>query len=530
MTATLIAKETLNAGSLADRHAGTAIGSKPAYLASDGSLSYDQLREEADRAAGLLAELGLGREERLLLVLDDTTVFPVMFLGAMRAGVVPVPVSPLDKNENFRHFVEDSYARTVVTDANVLSRVQEALAGIDVRFLVKGVEESGVIELGAALAAQPAEFDVVTTHRDDVAFWLYSSGSTGKPKGVVHLHHDIEVTCRSYGDQIVGIREDDLTFSTTKLFHAYGLGNGFSFPLWAGATVALMSGPTKPEPIIATLRERRPTVFSSVPALYAALLREPEDVVAEALSSVRICVSAAEALPANTVETWRSRFGLEILDGIGSTEMLHIFCSNRPGEIRPGTTGVPVPGYDLRLIDSDGMVVDGAGTGSLEVRGDSCAAYYWHQHEKSKLCMRGEWYATGDMYERGPDGVYSYVGRGDDMFKVGGLWVSSTDLEAVLGEHPTVIAAGVVGARIDGDSRIVAYVEVAEPVDEERLSGELRELCKGRMRRYEYPHLVRIIDPLPRTLSGKLQRYKLREMIKAEGLATSLEGPDRRPS
>jgi benzoate-CoA ligase family protein len=503
-----------NAGALADRHAGTALGGKLAYVAADGVLTYDELRQQANRAGNLLRALGVGREERVLLVLDDTTTFPVMFLGALRIGAVPVPVSPLDRQENFHHYVEDSYARVVVTDPAILSPLREALAGREVRFLVRGEEGAGVFDLDAGLAAQEVDLDIVATHRDDMAFWLYSSGSTGKPKGVVHLHHDIEVTCRSYGEALLGLREDDVTFSTTKLFHAYGLGNGLSFPLWAGATALLMSGPTKPEPILATLREKAPTVFFSVPALYAALLRESQAEVGEALASVRVCVSAAEVLPATTLAEWDSRFGLPILDGIGSTEMLHIFCSNSPEEVVPGTSGRPVPGYELRLVDEAGAVVPGAGAGGLEVRGDSCAAYYWHQHEKTKSCMRGEWYATGDLYARAEDGLYSYLGRSDDMFKIGGLWVSPTDMEAVLCEHPEVHAAGVVSVSVDGASRIAAYVEVgnASAVSEETLAEELPAWCKERMRRYEYPHVVRVVEALPRTLTGKVQRFKLREM------------------
>ncbi len=263
-----------------------------------------------------------------------------------------------------------------------------------------------------------------------MAFWLYSSGSTGKPKGVVHLHHDIRVTCENYGERVLGLTADDITFSTTKLFHAYGLGNGLSFPLWAGATSVLMRGPTRPEPILETLARHRPTVFFSVPALYTAVSRIPG--AEPAFESVRCCVSAAEALPPQTFDRFKERFGLEILDGIGSTEMLHIYCSNAPGEVIAGTTGRAVPGYELRLVEIDGTVLEGPAVGALEVNGDSCAAYYWHQHEKSKHSMKGEWFATGDRYERREDGAYVYVGRVDDMLKVGGLWVSPIDMEHVL--------------------------------------------------------------------------------------------------
>jgi benzoate-CoA ligase family protein len=345
-----------------------------------------------------------------------------------------------------------------------------------------------------------------------MAFWLYSSGSTGKPKGVVHLQHDIEITCEHFAGEVLGLREDDVVFSTTKLFHAYGLGNGLSFPLWFGATTVLMRGPTRPERILETLRANRPTVFCSVPALYGAIVRHAE--ADGALDSVRLCVSAAEALPPATFDRWQERFGLEIVDGIGSTEMLHIFCSNRPGHVLRGTTGFPVPGYELRLTDEEGRVLDdGPAAGALEVRGDSCAAFYWHQHEKSKSSMRGDWFVTGDRFERRADGAYAYVGRNDEMLKVGGLWASPVDMENVLLDHPAVRAAGVVGVTIEDQSRIAAFVE-REPdgTSDEELAEQLREMCKARLRRYEYPHLVCVVDALPRTANGKVQRFKLREV------------------
>jgi benzoate-CoA ligase len=378
------------------------------------------------------------------------------------------------------------------------------------QFVVRGATEPDVVELDEALAAQDDELAPASTHRDDMAFWLYSSGSTGKPKGVVHLQHDIEVTCENYAGYVLGLSEDDITFSTTKLFHAYGLGNGLTFPLWFGATSVLKAGPPKPDLLLATLRERRPTVFFSVPALFGLLVRDES--ADGALDSVRMCVSAAEALPPQTAERWKERFGLEIIDGIGSTEMLHIYCSNRPGEVVPGTTGFPVPGYELRLVDDDGNVLEGAAVGNLEVRGDSCAAFYWHQHEKTKGCMKGDWFSSGDRYERREDGAYAYVGRTDDMLKVGGLWVSPIDMEHVLLQHPRVAGVGVVGVTIEDASRVAAYVEVeGEPDD--ALADELRTWCKERMRRYEYPHLVEFVDELPRTLTGKVQRFRLRELV-----------------
>jgi benzoate-CoA ligase family protein len=503
--------ERYNAGFLVDRNVEAGRGDKVAYLAPDATLTYDALRRQINRAGRLLRALDVHPEERVLMVLDDTTVFPSVFLGAMKIGAVPVPVSPLDRLDNYRHYAEDSYARIVATDAALLPRLREALDGFPVRYVVRGVEEPDVIEFDAGIAAQEDELDAWPTHRDDMAFWLYSSGSTGKPKGVVHLHHDIEVTCETFARQVLGLREDDVVFSTTKLFHAYGLGNSLSFPLWFGASAVLMTGPTRPEPILAKLREHRPSVFCSVPALYSALVRDES--ADGAFDSVRMCVSAAEALPPQTFDRWEQRFGLQIVDGIGSTEMLHIFCSNRPGAVKRGTTGDAVPGYELRITDEAGAVLEGPAVGNLEVRGDSCAAFYWHQHEKTKACMRGDWFTTGDRYERRDDGAYVYVGRTDEMLKVGGLWVSPIDIEHVLVGHPDIQAAGVVGVTLDDASRIAAFVERSGgATPDDVLADELRAMCKERLRRYEYPHVVHVVDELPRTPSGKVQRYKLREL------------------
>ena len=499
-----------NASDIVERQVGAGRAGALAVVADDASLTYDQLRCQINRAGRLLRELGVHREERVLLVLDDTSVFPIMFLGAIRVGAVPVPVSTLDKDDNFRHFVDDSYARIVVTDAGVLDRLKRALGDRDVQWLVRGRPDADVVNLDEALNAQSDELAAVPTHRDDMAFWLYSSGSTGKPKGVVHLQHDIDVTCENYARRVLGLRQDDVAFSTTKLFHAYGLGNSLSFPLSVGGTSVLTTGPTKPVPVLETLRRHRPSVFFSVPGLFGALVREPA--ADGALDSVRFCVSAAEPLPPTTIARWRERFGLDIVDGIGSTEMLHIYCSNRPGKIAPGTTGWPVPGYELRLVDDAGTAVNGPGIGALQVRGDSCAAYYWHQHEKTKASMLGGWLATGDRYERTVDGTYSYVGRVDDMLKVGGLGVSPVDMEHVLIEHPRVGGVGVVGVTLDGASRIAAFVQCAGESGDDALADELRAWCKERLRRYEYPHMVKFVDDLPRTLTGKVQRFRLREL------------------
>jgi benzoate-CoA ligase len=461
-----------NSGTLVDRRLEAGDENKVAIRCAGETVTYAQLHDRICRVGNVLEGLGVGREDRVLMILDDSPTFAALFLGAMRAGAVPAPVSFLDTTDNFAHYARDSYAKVIVAEDALLERLPEGA-------MARSQFES-------LMADSPGDRTPADTHRDDMAFWLFSGGSTGFPKGVVHLHHDIEVTCESYAGQVLGLTEDDITFSTTKLFHAYGLGNGLSFPLWFGATSVLMRGPTRPEPILATLREHRPTVFFSVPALFAALVRD--EAAGDAMGSVRFCVSAAEALPPQTVDRWKQRFGVDIIDGIGSTEMLHIFCSNRPGAIEPGTTGRPV-------------------------RGDSCAAFYWHQHEKTKRCMRGDWFATGDRYERREDGAYAYVGRMDDMLKIGGLWVSPIDMEHALVAHPRVRSAGVVGVEVDDATRIAAYVECEDgETGDEALADELRAWCKERLRRYEYPYIVEFVDELPRTLNGKVQRFALRAM------------------
>lgn len=508
------ARERCNAGLIIERGIDAAGPGGLAYISEHDSLTYDELRKQANRMGHLLRSLGVRREQRVLLVLDDTTAFPVAFLGALRIGAVPIPVSVRETAANFRHFVEDSYAEVVVCDAGLLALLQEALTGCDVRFLARGAAD-GAVELDTALAAQEDELAVLAMHPDDMAFWLYTSGSTGKPKGVVHVHRTIEVTCETYGRHVLAVRSEDRIFSTTKLYHAYGLANSLSYTLHFGATAILQRGMPTPERLIRTLRELQPTVYLSVPALYRQLV---EDRDAEgALDSVRLCVSAAEPLPLRVFDQWRERFGLEIVDGLGSTEIITGYCSNRPGAVAPGTTGYPTHGYELRLIDDAGNVLEGSAEGTMEVRGPSRAAYYWHQREQTARNMRGEWFATGDRFRRRDDGAYVYVGRADDMFKVGGLWVSPLDIEQVLVGHPAVAQAGVVGVTINDHPRVAAVVRCADEASaDEQLEDTLRSWCRERMRDYEYPHVIRFVDELPQTLTGKPRRFMLREMIERE--------------
>jgi len=503
---------TYNASVLLDRNLEAGRGDKIAVHWAGGSVTYRQLHGLACATGRRFEELGLRREERILLPLDDSPVMMAAFWGAIRIGAVPVPVNPLlQRSADYDHYFADSLARVVVVDAMTAEKVGEAAA--------RAAQAVRVIEAAEILALPPAETSPVDTSRDDIAFWLYSSGSTGLPKGVVHLQHDIEYTCDTYARLVLGIGEADTTFSTTKMFHAYGLGNSLSFPCWAGASTVLFSGRPTPAAVLETIEKRRPTLFFSAPTLYNAILNQ-EGARERDLSSIRQCVAAAEALPAEVWRRWKEAFGLTIIDGIGSTELLHIYCSNRPDEVRPGSSGKPVPGYEVKILDVDGTPAPDGEAGDMYVKGDSALAFYWRQHERTKRSLLGEWFFSGDRYRRDADGFFWYEGRSDDMIKVSGLWVSPIEVEGVLLEHPAVGESAVVGVEVDGFMKIKAFV-IAKGEGSPELVSELQEHCKSRLQRYQYPHLIEFVSELPKTITGKIQRYKLRE-LPAAGAAPTL--------
>ena len=500
-----------NVSTVLDRNLEAGRGGNVAVRSGDAQLTYERLLADACAAGRALRALGLQREQRVLLVLDDTPAFPAVFLGAIRAGLVPVPLNPLFKPDDYAYLLADSDARAVVVDLDLLGKVREALATHPepVELVTVGGAADGARDFGELLAEHAGELSPAPTHRDDPAFWLYSSGSTGRPKGVVHLQHDLPYTCETYARGVLGIRAGDVCLSTTKQFHAYGLGNGLSFPYWVGATAVLLRGRPAPDRVLDEVERHRPTLFFSVPTLFNAMLAT-QGAERRDLYSVRLCVSAAEALPAELWRRWHDAYGVAILDGIGSTEMLHIFCSNSPGDLRPGSSGRPVPGYELKLLDEELDRTPPGETGNLYVRGDSALACYWRQHEKTKRTVIGDWVYSGDRYRQDAEGYWWYQGRVDDMLKVGGLWVSPVEIEAVLVEHPAVFECAVVQVLVEGLTRIKAVV-VAKGAEEARLTPELQEWCKQRLRRYEYPHVVEYVDELPKTTTGKIQRYKLRD-------------------
>ena len=503
--------ERYNASTLLDRNLVAGRGEKIALTCGRDRLTYGELHRRVCRFGGALRDSGLRREERILLVLNDSPAFPVAFLGSIRAGCVPVPVNPLLKEDDFRFFLDDTYARAIVLDAEYMEKVLGAArAREDLKFVVANGDHPEGQPLDELIDTGSDERPPADTHRDDMAFWLYSSGSTGKPKGVVHLQHDIAFTCETYARYVLGIRDDDVTFSTSKLFHAYGLGNNLSFPYWVGASTVLLPVRPTPAAIRETIERFRPTLFFSVPTLYNALLNDP-DAARTDLTSIRRCVSAAEALPAEIWRRFKQTFGQEILDGIGTTEMLHIFLSNTPDAMRPGSSGRPVPGYDAKIVDDGGLPVAAGDAGHLVVRGDSAAACYWHNHERTKSTILGDWIRTGDWYRMDEDGFFWYEGRTDDMMKVGGMWISPIEIENALIEHSAVAEAAVVGVNVAGLNRSKAFV-VLRPghAQSNALVEELQRWCKDRLERYAYPHVVEFVADLPKTITGKIQRFKLR--------------------
>jgi benzoate-CoA ligase len=483
------------AADLLDRNKSRA--AKIAIHSAEREVTYGQLTELADGAARAFLERGVRREERILIAGFDSAGWVASFLGAIKIGAIPVPVNPLlQRSEDYVHFVDDSLARIVVVDA----ATEEKLKPVSPQIM-----RSDQIQ-PARNRVEPAP-----TRRDDMAFWLYSSGSTGKPKAVVHLQHDIPYTCVTYAGQVLGIKESDTTFSTTGLFHAYGFGNNLTFPYWFGASTVLHAGRNTPQTVLDTIEKRRPTLFFSAPTLYNAILNF-EGSKQRDLSSIRHCVAAAEALPAEVWKRWKEAYGLTIIDGVGSTEMLHIYCSNRVDDVRPGSSGKPVPGYELKILDPDGKPVASGEAGDLYVKGDSALALYWAQHEKSKRSILGDWFFSGDRYRVDEDGYYWYEGRSDDMIKVSGLWVSPIEIESALLEHAAVAESAVVGVSIDGFTKIKAFV-IARPdtTTDDALVVELQEHVKSRLQRFQYPHMIEFVPELPKTVTGKIQRYKLRE-------------------
>ncbi len=486
---------------------------KPAYVDPRGSWSFADLADRAARFGQALRALGVRREERMLLCLLDTIDWPTAFLGAVKSGVIPIPVNTLMSEDDCRFMLADSRARVLVVSEAIYARLATVIeADPDLELVIVSGENArghhGFEDLIAQ--AQPEAYTAPTT-RDDICFWLYTSGSTGQPKGAVHVHADLKLTNDLYAARILGLTDQDVCYSAAKLFFAYGLGNALTFPLSAGATTILL--PERPTPeLVATLMRRHPvTVLYGVPTFYAAFLASAAAPRRDELK-LRLCVSAGEALPAQIGSRWRERYGVDILDGLGSTEMLHIFLSNRPGEVKYGTTGKPVPGYDVRLVGDGGEAVRRGEMGELQVRGPTSAIMYWNNREQSRATFLGEWTRSGDKYIEDQDGFYVYCGRRDDMLKVGGMYVAPFEVEGALCTHPDVLEAAVVAwPDPEGLIKPKAFVVLKSPGHAgDALARALQEYCKSKLAPYKYPRAIEFRADLPKTATGKIQRFKLR--------------------
>ncbi len=487
-----------------DRHVREGRGDRRALTDPARSLSYRALLKESQNFAAGLAAAGVRQEARIALMIYDTVEFAVAFWGAIRAGVVPIPVNTLLPAELVAYILADSRAELLVISDALLEPLAAILPDIpSLRRIVK------ISDLPAFL--RPDELPPVTAHEDETAFWLYSSGSTNMPKGVRHVHASLRATYETYGRQVLKISADDVVFSAAKMFFAYGLGNALTFPMAVGASAVLLPHRPTPDAVFALMAKHQPSIFCGVPTLYAAMVNHPGIAPGAGSAKLRRCISAGEALPEHIGEAWKHHTGTDILDGIGSTEMLHIFLSNTDDALRYGTSGIAVPGYELRVVDPAGADVPDGEPGELIVKGISAADGYWNQRSKSRKTFVGEWTFTGDKYVR-EDGFYRYCGRTDDMFKVSGIWVSPFEVEGALAAHEAVLEAAVVGHEdADGLVKPRAFVVLKNPPADPTLKADLQSHVKAKIGPWKYPRWVEFVEDLPKTATGKIQRYKLRQ-------------------
>ncbi|MGZ6392092.1 MAG: benzoate-CoA ligase family protein [Ktedonobacterales bacterium] len=504
-------------------------GTRTAIRSGDQALTYAQVAEGANRAGNALRTLGVEMEQRVALLLYDSPQFAYSFFGAIKIGAVPVPINTQLRPQDYLYMLNDSRARVLVVEADLwaqMASLRQQLAFLRHVVVVRrdgadgGTDLSGaVIDFERLIAGARAELAPAPTTRDDTAFWLYSSGSTGFPKGCVHLQHDMHVCTELYAKPFLSLTPDDVTFSAAKLYFAYGLGNGLYFPLSVGASAIHYLGRITAEVAFRVIAEQRPTIFFGSPTLYAAMLAIPDAATRFDTSSLRLCVSAGESLPAELFTRWRDRFGTEILDGIGSTEILHIFISNRAGEVTPGSSGRVVPGYEALIVDEQRQPVPQGEIGNLLISGDSTCTQYWNKHERTKATILGSWIQTGDKYYQDEQGYYWYCGRSDDMLKVSGQWVSPVEVEAALITHASVLEAAVVGrADAEGLIKPQAFVVLqagVTPSDE--LADELKQHVKATLVPHKYPRWIEFVAELPKTATGKVQRYILRNQLSQGG-------------
>jgi len=483
---------------------------KVAFIdASTGiQITYGELTDQAHRFANALRSHGFAPETRVMIAMLDTLEWPVVFLGCILAGVVPIAANTLLTTKDFEFMLRDSRAQALFVSKPLLPTFEPLLGAIGTLKTVFVAGGGSTNSVAALIKSGTTELHVANTCADDACFWLYSSGSTGAPKGTVHLHSHLIQTAELYGRAVLGIRESDVVFSAAKLFFAYGLGNSLTFPMSVGATAVLLPARPAPADVFGALKKFRATIFYGVPTLYAALLADPARPKREELN-LRVATSAGEALPAEIGKRWTEAYVCEILDGIGSTEMLHIFLSNRPGEVRYGTTGKAVPGYELRIVGDDGRECGVGEIGELQINGPSAALMYWNNRAKTKATFAGEWTRSGDKYTRDADGYYTYGGRSDDMLKVGGIYVSPFEVEACLMTHAAVLEAAVIGMA-DTDELVKPKAYVVLKSGQAATAEELQLHVKSLLAPYKYPRWIEFVPELPKTATGKIQRFKLR--------------------
>ncbi len=498
-----------------DRHIDEGRADKAAFLEVDGaqrSISYGDLAHKSALFAGALSRADIRRDERMAMIVLDQIEFPIAFWGALKAGVTPIPLNTLLSTEIYNGILKDSRPSCIILSKELWDTVSPALAEIDCirHIIVIGDTPEHTTNFDSFMDGAHA-LTPIEASGDELAFWLYSSGSTGLPKGVRPLHASLQATSDTFGQQVLGIQENDVVYSAAKLFFAYGLGNAMSFPMSVGATTLLFGNRPTPDAVTDIIENRRPTIFCGVPTLFAALLAHLDQRTGNITHNLRINTSAGEALPREVGERWNAITGTDIVDGVGSTEMLHIFLSNRPNDLVYGTSGTAVPGYDVRLVDENGNDCAVGEIGELIVNGPSSAESYWNRRDKSKSTFEGHWTRTGDKYEQTSEGRYIYCGRTDDMFKVSGIWLSPFEVEQAIIEHPAVLEAAVVPYRDDDDlEKPQAFVVLQSGKSESDVS-DIKELVQEKIGKWKYPRKITIVPDLPKTATGKIQRFKLRD-------------------